>query len=446
MTPNLRKIVLAGFGLAVCAAIAGAAGRGHARPDSAAGRKVTFSSDVAAILYKNCSTCHHAGEVAPFPLMSYEDARKRAKQIAAVVKSRTMPPWKAESHGEFRNESWLPESDVAAIQAWAADGAPLGDAKSAPAAPKYAEGGWHIGKPDQVLALPEPFHLDAEGKDVYRCFVIPSGATEDKFISGMEFHPGNRTVVHHVIAYLDTTGTARKLAAKDPGQGYSSSGGGPGFIPSAMLSGWAPGNDPGLLPDGMGVRLPKGGDIVLEVHYHKSGKPETDLTTVGVKYCDKPVEKAMRILAIVNLGLNIPAGEANFMTSAVTPVGQDITIYGVTPHMHLLGREMTVTAEMPDGSKKRLVRVPDWDFNWQTFYGLKEPMKVPAGTKLTLTARYDNSSGNPRNPNSPPKAVHWGEQTTDEMCLAFVGFTVDSESLTKGIRGKRASLFELGSD
>jgi len=403
---------------------------------------VTYAKDIAPILYSKCSSCHHQGEVAPFSLVSYADARRHNKELAEVVKSGIMPPWKADSHGEFKNERKLSSEEKALIVSWSAAGAPQGDPSKQPAAPKFVEG-WRYGKPDEVIRLPEPYHLEAEGRDDYRCFVIPNTSNVDRYISEMEFKPDNRKVVHHVIAYLDTSGAARKLDEKDPGPGYRSTGGGPGFIPSAMLGGWAPGNAPGPLPDGIGIPLPKGSDIVLEMHYHKSGKPEIDQTSVGISYCKKPVDKRLRLLAVV-AGVSIPADATDHITNGTASVMQDITAYDVTPHMHLLGKKIKVSVEMSDGSNRQLVNVVDWDFNWQIEYIFREPIKIPAGAKFKITASYDNSSGNPRNPNNPPKRVTWGEQTTDEMCIAFIGFTADNESLLNGKKVGKVSFMEIG--
>lgn len=396
-------------------------------------RVVTYAKDIAPILYQNCASCHRAGEIGPFALMSYADAKKRAAQLASVTESRFMPPWHAESHGEFRDERKLTPEQIATIKEWVAAGSPQGSAAALPPPPKFPQG-WSLGQPDLVLEPSKSYTLAAEGGDVYRCFVIPGGQTEDRYVSAMEVRPGNAKVVHHVIAYLDVSGKAKQKEAQntDGQPGYTSYGG-IGTAPAGTLGGWAPGNLPRFLPDGVGTLLPKGADIVLQVHYHRSGKPETDQTRMGIYFCKKPVEKRLRILPVAGL-LAIPAGDANYTVQGFPMnIPSDATILGVMPHMHLLGKEMTVTATLPDSTTKTLVHVPNYDFNWQTTYMYKEPVKVAQGTRLGLTAHYDNSTSNPRNPNSPPKKVGWGEQTTDEMCLAFVYYTLDKEQLTKGV-------------
>ena len=410
-----------------------AAGAAMSSRDAAKKAPVTFNKDIAPVVYQNCATCHRPGEVAPFSLLSYADVKKRAKQISMVTASRFMPPWKADSHGEFVNERRLTDAQVNLIKEWAVQGAPEG-ASPKPQPPKIAEAGG-LGPADATFEPAEPYTLGPEGDDVYRCFVIPTNYTEDRYVSAVEVKPGNRNIVHHVLVFLDTTGTARKLAGKDGQPGYTTFGG-VGFAPSGGLGGWAPGNMPHPLPPGVGQYLPKGSDIVLQVHYHRSGKQETDRTKIGVYFCKGPVDKRVRSSMVINPFIVIPAGDANYKLQANLPVPGDVTVLNVTPHMHLLGKEMTVTAALPDGSKKQLVKIPDWDFNWQTTYTFKEPLKLPKGSNVSLAARFDNSGSNPRNPSNPPKLVTFGEQTTNEMCIAFVGYTVDSEHLTKGIVGE----------
>ena len=392
--------------------------------------KLTFAKNIAPIVLGKCASCHRPGEVAPFSLLNYEDVSKRAKQITTVTASRSMPPWKADSHGEFVNERRLTTAEIADISEWSKSGAPMGDAKDLPPMPKFPVG-WKMGTPDRVVGMSEPFKVGAEGRDIYRCFVIPSSSTTDQYISSFEVHPGNKAIVHHVIAYIDTSGAARKLDAADPGPGYSTSGGGPGFLPAGFVGGWAPGNEPTVLPSGVGNLIPKGSDIVLEVHYHKNGKPETDQTNVGIYYAKGPIHKRIRSLMVINPFLHIPAGAENHPVSASTKVFRNVTVLDCTPHMHLIGHNMRVDATLPDNSTKQIVNVPDWDFNWQTSYEFKEPLKLPAGTKISLLAHYNNSTGNLRNPNAVPKEIHWGEQTTDEMCIAFISYTEDDEDLLK---------------
>jgi len=392
---------------------------------------VTFNKDIAPVIFQNCSSCHRPGEVAPFSLLNYADARKHAKTMASVTQKHLMPPWKADpALAIYHDMRVLSAGQIGLIQQWFADGTPEGRAADLPPPPKFTLG-WTLGEPDVVFEPAESYTIEAEGRDVYRCFVIPAKYKEDRYIAAMEVRPGNRAVVHHVIAYLDTTGTARKRDEADPGPGYTSFGG-PGFLPQGSLGGWAPGNQPRLLPDGVGVLLPAGADIVLQVHYHKTGKPETDRTKLGLYFAKGEVTKRQRTFPVAYRQLKIPPGEANYTVSATLPIPWDVTLTQIMPHMHLIGREMTVTATLPDGTEKPLVHIPDWDFNWQMSYRFQEPVKLPRGSRVHLTARFDNSADNPRNPSHPPRLVTRGEGTTDEMCMAFLNYTIDAENVAGG--------------
>ncbi|GDX40192.1 hypothetical protein LBMAG21_04840 [Armatimonadota bacterium] len=404
----------------------------EARYKSLAKGSVNYNKHIAPILHKNCATCHHAGEVAPFALMDYKDAKKRAKQLTLVTQSGLMPPWKAEhGFGEFAGEMRLTEDEKGLIKQWAEDGMPEGSTADKPSVPVFPKG-WTVGTPDLIAEMPEAYQLGASGNDEYRCFVIPTNYSEDRYIRSVEVKPGNRNIVHHVIAYLDTTGEGRKKDVADPAPGYITFGG-PGIVPSGVVAGWAPGNQPYSLPDGIGMLLPKHADIIMEVHYHKSGKAERDQTKIGLAFQKAPVDKRVRSAVVINPFLNIPAGKSGHPVEANVTLPGNVHILGATPHMHLLGTEMTVTAITPNGTTLPLVRVPKWDFNWQISYNFKEALAVPKGTRLHLLAKYDNSSSNPNNPSSPPRDVRWGEQTTDEMCIAFVSYLVDDEHLLQGI-------------
>jgi len=392
---------------------------------------LTFNKDIAPIVFQNCSSCHRQGEVAPFALMNYDDVKKRAKTIVQVTQKRFMPPWKPEAgFGDFHDARVLSPDQIGMVKQWFDEGMKEGGSIDLPASPKFPDG-WTLGEPDMVLEPKESFELSAEGRDVYRCFVVPSGITQDKYVAAVEVRPGNRKVVHHVIAYVDTSGKARELDARDPGPGYTSFGG-VGFAPSGSLGGWVPGNFPRLLNDGVGISMPKGADVVLQVHYHKSGKVESDRTKIGIYFCKKPVEKIMRIFPVAFRQIRIQPGDSNYVARASLQVPAGIHVVRILPHMHLLGKEMTVMATLPDGAEKPLIRINDWDFNWQGTYEFKEPVALPIGSRINVMARYDNSANNPNNPSDPPRLVTRGEQTTDEMCIAFVYYTVDAESVSKG--------------
>ncbi len=399
----------------------------------------TFNKDIAPILYQNCSSCHRPGEVAPFALLTYQDAVKRAGQIATVTRSRYMPPWKAEP-GEihFRDERRLTESQIRLIAEWAKNGAPEGNPKDKPQPPKFADG-WQIGEPDRVVAVPQKFSVPADGRDVFRCFVVPLGNAEEEYAKKVEFRPGNRKVVHHALLYLDTTGAARRMAAAQGGDNYSCFGG-PAFLPSGGLGGWAPGASPANLAEGLAMVIPKGADLVIQVHYHPDGKPEFDQSSVGVKLGPKP-ERALATMLVGTRRIDIPAGESHYEVKQSLTVPLDAEAISIAPHAHLICKDMKVDAELPDGTVKHLIHIPDWDFNWQGSYRFQDPVKLPKGTRVSIDYIYDNSVNNPHNPSDPPKRVTHGEQTTDEMALAFVQVVLPNEETRREFR--RAMRAEL---
>ena len=386
----------------------------------------TFNHDVAPILYNNCSGCHRPGEVAPFSLLTYEDAAKRAKQIAAVTSARFMPPWKAEpGYGHFLNERRLTEDQIATIRDWASDGAPEGDASQKPVPPKFTDG-WHIGDPDQVVKMARPYQLPAEGNDVFRCFVVPLNAEETEYVSQVEFRPGNRRVVHHAILFMDRTGQA-KTHEKVPGEGYECPGG-PGLAISGGLGGWVPGATPTEYRDGIAQTIPKGADLVMQLHYHLSGKPEQDESQVGIKFAKTPPVKGLALIIAGNANIDIPAGDDHYVVKAAATVPGDAEVIAITPHAHYLCKDMKVDATLPDGTVVPLIWIKDWDFNWQGAYRYQSPVKLPKGSQIAMTYVYDNSAANPHNPSNPPKEVKFGEQTTNEMAFTFVQLTLDDRA------------------
>jgi mono/diheme cytochrome c family protein len=393
---------------------------------------VTYAGHVAAILNRHCVGCHRAGQVAPFSLEGYEQARAWAPEIADFVSRRAMPPWKPVTNPDFYyNERRLSPEEISTLEAWDRAGAPRGDLRKAPAAPRFSDE-WLLGPPDAVLQAEGGFELPAKGRDEYRCYVIRNPFPEDRWISAVEFKPGNAKAVHHILAFLDLGAQAEKLDAADPGPGYKSNGSGPLILPSGSLSGWAPGNVPRMLPGGTARLLRKGERVVLETHYHKTGRPELDEgARVALYFAKEPVKRKLHVHSMANVFLNIPAGAERHVASASWTVPKDVTAFDVMPHMHLIGREAAVDATFPDGTTRNLVSISDWDFNWQETYQFKEPVKLPRGTKVRLRMVYDNSAKNPNNPSHPPKPVRWGEQTTDEMCIAFIHFTNDREDLTR---------------
>jgi hypothetical protein len=350
-----------------------------------------------------------------------------------------MPPWKPTEGVAFHNERRLSDRDLATLAAWVDSGMAEGNPKDAPP-PRQFTDGWQLGQPDLVLTVGEEFQVGPSGSDIFRCFVLPTGLTEDKFVTAVEVRPGNPRVVHHSLLFLDGTGQARKLEEKqkargvqdgdkDRGPGYSVAMG-VGFLPQGGLGGWAPGQMARYLPPDTGYFLPKGSDVVMQLHYHRNGRTERDRTSVGLYFAKKPVHTRFQALTLPGGGraallLTIPAGAADHRLKGSIWTDQDFTLHTVMPHMHMIGRKIKVTMTPPDGAAQTLVAIDDWDYNWQETYLLKAPIHVKAGTRFDVEAVYDNSAGNPNNPNNPPKVVRFGEQTTNEMCFVFFGATSD---------------------
>ena len=387
--------------------------------------EVTFAEHVAPILNEHCVECHRPGQVAPFALTSYESARRWSRDVKRSVQAKRMPPWKPANHGVFRGERRLDDAKIALLAKWADGGAPLGDEKKLPPAPRFSEG-WMLGEPDLVLEMPE-YDIAPEGADEYRTFALDPKLTEDRYVTAIEYRPGNARVVHHIFATIDEKGASAAYDAKDPAPGYATKGTGPGFIPLGDLGGWGPGMQPSPVPEGTGYLLPKGSLIAMECHYHRNGRKEKDRTRVGLHFAKGPVKQRVRSNVVINFDFEIPAGEKRWLVTAQWTLKEDIHAIAVIPHMHLLGKEMLVTAVKADKSEEVLVHVKDWDFNWQETYFFKEPRALAAGTKVRVKGWFDNSAANPNNPRDPPRAVQFGEDTTDEMVVAYFAYTRDKE-------------------
>jgi hypothetical protein len=383
----------------------------------------TFTETIAAILYQNCVECHRPGAGAPFSLITYEDAAKRGSLIATVTKSGYMPPWHAvHGYGEFEGERKLTPDQIAAVEAWVKAGMPRGDASKMPVLPQFRDG-WKLGTPDLVLEMPAAFDVPATGPDVYRNFAIPTGLAEDRWVRAIEFRPGANRALHHALfAYVPHGKYAAKESA-DGRPGFAGSmavGFTPGGKDSDGIGGWAVGGSPEVFPDGMAQILPKGSDVLLQLHFHPTGKVESDRSTIGIYFAkDKPTKMGTPIglpaLFGFGAGINIPPGEANFTVRDMFTLPGDVLVHSVLAHAHYLAREMKLTATLPDGATRPLIWIDNWDFNWQESYSYKSPVELPKGTRIDVTLRYDNSADNPRNPSNPPKRVLWGEETFDEM-------------------------------
>jgi mono/diheme cytochrome c family protein len=406
--------------------------------EAAVAEAVTFNKHIAPIFFRTCVECHRPGEVAPFSLLTYADARKRAKTIQEVTSGRVMPPWKSvEGHGSFIGERRLSAKETDLIDRWVAQDKPEGDAKDLPATPAFKEG-WKLGPPDIVVQMPEPYEVPAEGRDVYRNFVFSLEVPKGKYIKAAEFRPSNRKVVHHAELCVDVTGRARKKDEADPAQGYAGSTTPPGQLFPGSMATWTPGRDPLPLPEGISMPWKEGADFVMQLHLHPSGKPETEQSSVGIYLTDQPPQRSMVDLLLLDMKIDIPAGERSYRTRAELTLPIDVETVGLFPHMHMIGRDFKVTAHPPQGEPFPLLWINDWDFNWQVYYQYNAPMKLTAGTRIVMEGVHDNSSDNAHNPSKPPKRVTWGEQTTDEMSVVFLQvMPVREEEFDKlGVNGR----------
>ncbi|MEW6126974.1 MAG: cytochrome c [Acidobacteriota bacterium] len=471
MTP--KRLVLALF----VAAIAVAIGSAHISANTKAKKPVTYTKDIAPIFYKNCAECHRANDIAPMSLMSYKESRPWAKSIKEKVLSREMPPWSPDpQYGEFANDCRLSQADIETVVAWVDQGAKEGNPKDLPPVPEAAKGGWSTGKPDVVFELPQEWTVEPNAPDNYINFWVPTNFAEDKWIQSAEILPGNRKVVHHVIAFLQSPkiaearmkaekegtrtssqegggmmywdGTLRRVkmdapvnddtcaaqpTAGGPGGGSARRGAGAAANPEAqegaLLAGYAPGKQPDVWPVGMAKRVPAGSYIMFQMHYSAfSGglnKAEKDRTKIGLKFAKEPPDKMMITAGVVNATFKIPAGADNHEVKACMTVPANMQLVTYMPHMHMRGKDMRYDVVYPDGRQETLLNVPQFNFNWQTMYYLKNPVTLPKGTKVIVTAHFDNSTKNKYNPD-PKKDVRWGDPTYDEMMIGWFDIIVDN--------------------
>jgi len=395
---------------------------------------VTFCKDVAPIVQANCQTCHHPGGIGPFSLMTYQAAKPYAPVIKFFTQSRVMPPWKAaDGYGEFQDERRLTDDQIKTLAAWADSGAPEGNPKDLPP-PRQFTDGWQLGTPDQVLDSGRPFDVPASGPDIYREFSFPINLKQDQWVAGIELLPGSPDVVHHATIFLDPLGKTAALLNPHGEPGFASSPAGPQFSPVALVDGWGPGATPHLVPPGCAWRFPAGSYLVVDVHYHPNGHARQDRTRMGLYFARGPVDKRVRFSLVGNTSaFTIPAGDPRCPITAARILPRAISILWVWPHMHLLGHEVKAMATLPGGIAVPMIWIPDWDFHWQMAYAYKEPLHLPTGTRIDVTAIYDNSANNPNNPNSPPIDVHDGPRSVDEMMLFEFPYTVDDEHLLQGL-------------
>jgi hypothetical protein len=394
---------------------------------------VTFSEHVAPIVFANCTPCHRPGEAAPFQLLSYRDARPLAKAMAAAAAARVMPPWKpGPSDYPFHDTRGLTAQQIDILQRWAADGAPEGDPAKLPPLPRFTDG-WQLGPPDLIVTMAEPYEVPQRGPDVYRNFVLPLNLDRDVWVRAIEFRPSARAVVHHSLFFLDSTGSARQHDAEDPAPGFPGgmggvriAGAGRGGLAqgaaqaTGSLGGWALGGRALELPDGLAFPVAKGSDLILSTHFHPSGSPQRETSTVGLYFAARPPTQAFASLQLppvfgVFEGLDIPAGQERYTVKDSFTLPVDVRAFSIGAHAHYLGKELKLTAAFPDGAVRTLLWIRDWDFSWQERYRFEDFVALPKGTRLDVEISYDNSAANKRNPSRPPARVTWGEESTDEM-------------------------------
>ena len=413
--------LLPAFGIISCCLIATAA----TNPP-----QVTFSKDVAPILARNCQSCHRPGEAAPMSLLTYQQARPWAKAIREAVLMKKMPPWFADPHyGKFRNDRSMAQKDVDTLVSWADLGAPEGNPKDLPK-PMTFVNGWNIGKPDMVLDMPAAFDVPASGTIDYQYVIIPTKFTEDRWVQMAEVRPGNRAVVHHVIAFIRDP-KSNWMRDHEPGVVFVPEKGGgrrDNSSPSDSLAGFAPGMPPIVLEPGQGRLVKAGSDIVFQLHYTANGKAAQDRTKVGLVFCKQPPTERVLTVGAMNNKFAIPPGDANYRVDSEIEINHEVKLTSMLPHMHLRGKDFEYRLLFPTGETQTILSVPRYDFGWQLWYEPVSDILLPKGTKVSCTAHFDNSANNPNNPD-PAKTVKWGDQSWEEMMIGFfsVAFPADMD-------------------
>ncbi|MGE3518639.1 MAG: tetratricopeptide repeat protein [Vicinamibacterales bacterium] len=380
-----------------------------------AAEPVTFSKDVAPIVFEHCAQCHRPGGIGPFSLLTYRDARQRMRLIVETTARRLMPPWKPlDDPARFVGARTLTDEQIQRLAEWAAQDGPEGDPRDLPAAPSIVDG-WQLGTPDQVVEMSETYTLRADGPDTFRIFVLPVPTTEARYVRAIEFRPGNDRAVHHANLGVDRTGSSRRLDAADPEPGYSGGMSLDAGYPPGYLLGWTPGQQPHPSPAGMPWRLEAASDLVAQLHLQPTGRPEAIRPSVGFYFTDDRPTRAPVGLRLGSETIDIPPGEASYVVSDEYVLPVDTELLAVQPHAHNLGREMQAQITRADGRVDPLLTIRDWDFRWQDVYYYAAPIQLPKGSRISMRFTYDNSAQNPRNPFQPPQRVVWGQNTSDEM-------------------------------
>jgi hypothetical protein len=405
---------------------------------------VTFHKDVEPILEKSCQECHRPGEIAPMALLTYQQSRPWAKAIKAAVLAKKMPPWPANPHyGKFSNDRSLNQQEVDTLIAWADSGAKEGNKADAPQPRTWVQG-WNISSPDAVIQMPHAFDVPAKGEVEYQYIVVPTGFTEDKWIQAVEVRPSNRAVVHHAVVYIREPGN-KWLADAEPGVP---------FVPTVsndgqrFLNTQGQGNDaltvytPGMVPDiwqpGVGKQIKAGSDLIFQMHYTVNGKAGGDQTRLGLVFAKEPPARRIITMGAINNRFVIPAGDGDFKAEAVVPVLNPMQVVSFFPHMHLRGKAFQYDIIYPTGETQTVLKVDQWDLNWQLSYKLEKPLELQPGTKIKATAWWDNSPNNPANPD-PKAQVKWGEQSWEEMLVGCFDVVVDPALTNRNIYSRRSS-------
>ncbi len=445
LVPCVTAAALLVIGAGASNAIGAAGATGSTNESLAASRQtrpVTFNRDVAPILNANCIGCHRPNGIGPFSLATYTDARPRAERIAAATAERRMPPWKpVAGYGRFRNERRLSDAEVTLLSRWAATGAAEGDPVAPPPAPDAA-GGWQLGAPDLVVAMPAPYPLPSGAADVYRNFALPVELDARRWVRAIELRPGTGggRAIHHARILLDGTGAARALDAESAAPGYDGLMLDHARFPAGHFLGWAPGKTPVALPDAIAWPLDPGTDLVLQLHLLPGPEPVDVQPAIGIHFADRPATLTPVSVLLTSKAIRIPVGAAAHVIEDRYRLPVAVDVLGIAPHMHYLGKRIEAQATRPDGSVEPLLRIDDWDFNWQDEYRYRAPVHLPAGTRIQVRFTFDNSSANPRNPHDPPVTVGFGPAATDEMAELMLQVLPvgDAAALARSLAVKRA--------
>lgn len=392
----------------------------------------TFNADIAPIIHENCSSCHRPQQSGPFPLLSYRDVKRRSATIEEVLIDRYMPPWKPVNEGvHFANDRRLSESEIELFTRWVEADCPEGDPEKPPEMPTFPSG-WYLGEPDLVVTMNGRFEVPADGPDIYRSFVFPLDLPEDKWVKAVELRPTAKSSVHHALFFIDRKKNARAMDGRDGKAGLAGMGflrgqsergtdpAGSAFNGAGGLGGHVPGATPAKLPGDLAMFLPAGSDVVMQTHFHPSGKKEVEQAELALYFTDQEPEKRLVPIQIPpafgrTMGIDVPAGEKNYLIEDHFRLPVPVEGVVVGGHAHYICKEMKMTATLPDGKSLVLLEIDDWDLDWQDRYQFEKPVDLPAGTVLSTRLVYDNSATNPENPFDPPRRIKWGRESTDEM-------------------------------